>query len=408
MEILSVSYVNNLAKKIIEEMIGYISVKGEISKATLHSSGHFYFTLKDDKSALDAVIFKNNLRYVSQLEQSSLSHPKSGEVWICEGQLSIWERTGRYIFKVDRAIPAGRGEIFLRFLVLKEKLKDEGLFDDQFKKKLPPYPLKVGVITSETGAAVRDIIKVGMRRFPFAEILISPSIVQGEKAPKSLIRALKKLSKTNVEVIIIARGGGAPEDLACFNDEDFARQVFHSDIPIVSAIGHQVDQTILDFIADVSAATPSAAAEIVFPDGEKILKELYDIKKDFKSGIKRKLQSLAEILFNVRNSYSFRSIPGKVEEMRIILDNSRDVIKRIPAQIISNKSQELNIIRTHLKPFNLLQLLLQRKSKIEILKRRIFVKLDIKTEFLRMDFMMKRKRFYSFDIKSIIEEKKIC
>ncbi len=409
MEILSVSYVNNLAKKIIEEMIGYISIKGEISKATLHSSGHFYFTLKDDKSSLDAVIFKNNLRYISQLEQShiikSLSYPKSGEVWICEGQLSIWGRTGRYIFKVDRAIPAGRGEIFLRFLALKEKLKDEGLFDDQHKKILPYYPLKVGVITSETGAAIRDIIKVGMRRFPSSEILISPSIVQGEKAPKSLIRALQKLFKTDVEVIIIARGGGAPEDLACFNNEDLARHVFHSEIPIVSAIGHQIDQTIVDFVADVSAATPSAAAEIVFPDGQKILKDLIDIKNDFKSGIKRKLQILAEKIFNVRNSYSFRSIPGKVEELRMILDNSSDGIKRIPVQIINNYNQKLNIFKTQIKPFNLIQLISQRKSEIEILKKRMFFKIE-KTEFLKTDLMMIEKRFYSFDIKSSIEDKK--
>lgn len=409
MEILSVSYVNNLAKKIIEEMIGYVSVKGEISKATLHSSGHFYFTLKDDKSALDAVIFKNNLRYISQLEQShdikSLSCPKSGEVWICEGQLSIWERTGRYIFKVDRAIPAGRGEIFLRFLALKEKLKDQGFFDDQHKKKLPSYPLKVGVITSKTGAAVRDIIKVGMRRFSSAEILISPSIVQGEKAPKSLIRALQKLSKTDVEVIIIARGGGSPEDLACFNNENLARHVFHSKIPIISAIGHQVDQTIVDFIADVSAATPSAAAEIVFPDGEKILDELMDIKNDFKSGIKRKLQTSTEKLFNLRNSYSFRSIPGKVEELRMILDNSSEEIKRIPVQIINNYSQKLNIFKTQMKPLNLIQLISQRKSEIEILKKRMFFKLE-KIEFLRTDLMMIKRRFYSFDIKSCIEDKK--
>jgi exodeoxyribonuclease VII large subunit len=236
-----------------------IWVKGEISNLKLHSSGHLYFSLKDETAKLKCVMFKGAVRLLH-------FEPRDGMAVLALGSISVYERSGEYQLYVELLEPDGVGGFYLAFQQLKDKLAKEGLFDEAAKKPLPSFVQTVGVITSPTGAAIRDIINVARRRFPGIKILLAPALVQGDEASKSIIKSLKILNDNKlVDVIIIARGGGSIEELWCFNDEGLARAVFASEIPVVSAVGHETDFTVIDFVADFRAPTPSAAAELVVP-----------------------------------------------------------------------------------------------------------------------------------------------
>lgn len=233
-------------------------VRGEISNFTNHNSGHRYFTLKDKSSALQCVMFKwygKNLRF----------EPEHGMKVIVLGDLDVYEQKGVYQLKVRAIRPDGIGELYKAYEQLKNKLALEGLFSPERKKPLPVLPKKIGVATSETGAVLHDILTVIKRRYPL-EMLFIPTVVQGEYAAQSIVRSIELLNKTDVDVIILGRGGGSIEDLWAFNEEIVARAVFNSRIPIISAVGHETDYTIADFVADVRAPTPSAAAEIAVPE----------------------------------------------------------------------------------------------------------------------------------------------
>ena len=261
--ILSVTQVNTYIKSVIDGDINLSSIiiVGEISNFTNHyRTGHFYFTLKDETSSLKAVMFRNANMRLGFL-------PENGMKVICFGRVSVYERDGQYQLYVEDIQPDGVGSLKVRYEQLKTKLEKEGLFDPEHKKSLPERPTRIGVVTSPTGAALQDIINVISRRFPLCEIVLSPAEVQGENAPSSLKKALKKLDELNyVELIIIARGGGSIEDLWAFNNEELSRAVFKASTPVISAVGHETDFTICDFVADLRAPTPSAAAEIAVPD----------------------------------------------------------------------------------------------------------------------------------------------
>ncbi|MCX7816132.1 MAG: exodeoxyribonuclease VII large subunit [Syntrophales bacterium] len=272
MEIWTVTELNERIKNLLEDCFDLLWVEGEISNVRLPSSGHLYFTLKDEQSQIRAVCFQYRtlksllFRGVGDLEL------KEGMHVLCRCRLSVYAPRGEYQLIVDRIELRGIGALQKAFEQLKEKLRKEGLFDPVHKKKIPFLPEAVGIITSPTGAVIRDILNIAARRFPSIPILIAPVRVQGEESPLEIVKALRDFNRTKlVDVIIMARGGGSLEDLYPFNTEMVARAIFDSSIPVVSAIGHETDFTIADFVADLRVPTPSAAAELVFPDRAALL-----------------------------------------------------------------------------------------------------------------------------------------
>jgi len=255
--ILSISELTQFIKFQLEQSFDYLWVEGEISNFRIPSSGHFYFTLKDEKSQIRAVMFRSQNRTLEFAPEDGLSV-------ICRGRLNVYETRGEYQLILDYLEPKGRGALQLAFEQLKQKLAQEGLFDPDHKKPLPQLPRKIGIVTSPTGAAIRDILNVIERRFANVEILICPVKVQGEGAAQEIATALQELNQIpEIDVVILARGGGSIEDLWPFNEEVVARAIYHSEIPVISAVGHEVDFTIADFVASLRAPTPSAAAELV-------------------------------------------------------------------------------------------------------------------------------------------------
>lgn len=259
---LSVSELNEYIKRLFDSdrTLNAVSVKGEISNFVNHRSGHLYFSLKDADGQIRAVMFRSAAQRLKFM-------PENGMKVILHGSVSVYQRDGSYQLYANSMEPDGIGALYLAYEQLKEKLMSEGLFDEENKKPIPMYPLRVGVVTSPTGAAVRDIINVTGRRFPLAKIYLYPSLVQGEGAVENLVEALDYFEASGlVDVIIIGRGGGSIEDLWAFNSEILARKIFIAKTPIISAVGHETDFTICDFVADMRAPTPSAAAEIAVPD----------------------------------------------------------------------------------------------------------------------------------------------
>ena len=268
----TVSRVNNYIKRLIDSksVLNNIWVKGEISNYKRHSSGHIYLTLKDEGSILKAVKFR--------AAASSLDfEPSDGTMVIAHGKISVYEAGGAYQLYIEDMTLDGIGDLYREFEKLKAKLSEEGIFDEQYKKPIPKFPSRIGVATATTGAAVRDIINVITRRYPLAEIVVYPTLVQGNGAKESIVGAIEYFNATkSVDTLILGRGGGSIEDLWAFNEECVARAIFNSEIPIISAVGHETDFTIADFVSDLRAPTPSAAAEISVPSADE-LKRLISI-----------------------------------------------------------------------------------------------------------------------------------
>ncbi|HHV55484.1 MAG TPA: exodeoxyribonuclease VII large subunit [Firmicutes bacterium] len=281
-EILTVSQLTAEIKARLEgyPRFRFLWVRGEISNFKRHSSGHLYFTLKDQGAAVRCVMFRSAASGLSFV-------PASGLEVIAAGSLKVYEAGGEYELVVEALVPAGVGQWFIRFEELKRKLAAEGLFAAERKRPLPFFPRRVGVVTSPTGAAIRDIIKVLSRRAPGIEVLISPCLVQGEGAPASIIRALQRLLPFRPEVVIVGRGGGSVEDLQAFNDEELARAIAAYPYPVVSAVGHEIDFTIADFVADQRAPTPSAAAEMVVPDRRELRHRVQGYARRLELGARR-------------------------------------------------------------------------------------------------------------------------
>lgn len=315
--VLSVSQLNRYIKMNFDadENLANIFISGEISNFTNHyRTGHLYFTLKDDSAAVRAVMFNSSAKRLKFM-------PEDGMKVIARGRVSVYEASGQYQLYVDDMQPDGVGALNLAYEQLKEKLQKEGLFSEFHKKPLPLYPEKVGVITSPTGAAVRDIINVLGRRFPYAEIVFCPVLVQGDGAHLQLIDAVNLFnSERAADVIIIGRGGGSIEDLWEFNDEGLARAVYNSEIPVISAVGHETDFTICDFVADMRAPTPSAAAELAVPDANELQYALSALKN--------------RMFLNVSSGIADR-------RSRLEYLTSKGALKS-PDEMLSNRSQRLD------------------------------------------------------------------
>jgi len=275
-QVFTVSQVNRYTKRLLEAdtLLAGLFIEGEISNFNAHGSGHLYFSLKDAGASLPAVMFHSHA--------SSLAFvPRSGMKVIAFGRLSLYEKTGQYQFYAEFLEPAGIGGAHLAFQQLCEKLKTEGLFDEERKQPIPEYANKIAVITSPTGAAVQDIIKTARQRNPAVQLIIVPALVQGENAPQDLVRALREVHEWGqADIIIIGRGGGSAEDLAAFNDENLARTLAAATIPVISAVGHETDFTVCDFVADARAATPTAAAQMAVYDSREPQVKLLDMLND--------------------------------------------------------------------------------------------------------------------------------
>ena len=287
-EILTVSQLNNNIKLLFEETFDFLWVEGEVSNLRRPQSGHIYFTLKDDKSQINAVFFRQFGAY----KQRTNFELEEGLSVLCRARLNVYLPRGEYQLVIESVEPLGVGALQKAFEQLKVKLLAEGLFDERYKKSIPFLPKKIGVVTSPTGAVIKDILNITKRRFPVADILIAPVRVQGDDAAAEIIQALRNLhSHGAVDVIIIARGGGSLEDIAPFNDEALAREIFRSSIPIVSAVGHETDFTICDFVADLRAPTPSAAAELIVPEWMELTAKINILKQRLITGFYRHLKN---------------------------------------------------------------------------------------------------------------------
>ena len=269
---MNVSELNLKAKALLEAHFDNISLSGELSNITVHSSGHWYFELKDDKASISCIMFRAN--------NSKLNFvPKAGDFLELSGTVSLYAESGRYQFIAKNMQKSGLGDLEAKFLELKERLEKEGLFDEKFKKKISPLPQKVGIISSFTSAALEDMLKlIRQKEYFLAKFYLFNALTQGLNAPASIIKALKKADEMGLDLIIIARGGGSKQDLFCFNDEALAREIFKAKTPIISAIGHEIDYVISDFVADLRAPTPSAAINLAFFSKDELAQKLDNLE----------------------------------------------------------------------------------------------------------------------------------
>lgn len=313
---LSVTEVNHYVKQLLDtdSLLSRVTVRGEISNYKMYPSGHHYFTLKDAESSLRCVMFRSaaaRLRF----------RPENGMAVTGSGRISVFPRDGAYQFYVEALHPEGAGDLQVAFAQLKEKLEKEGLFDPAHKTPLPRYPGRIAVITSSAGAAVRDIIRVLGKRWPLAEVLVLPVRVQGTEAPAEIVGALQYANRWKLaDLIITGRGGGSMEDLWAFNDERVARAIFASRLPVISAVGHEPDVTIADFVADLRAATPSNAAELAVPDMQELLEQLADREQRLERSMEKQLRQLRKRLAELEKRPVLRSPAAYLDQKRMELD----------------------------------------------------------------------------------------
>jgi len=358
--ITTVTELNKYLKRSFDsnEILNDIWIKGEISNFKLHFSGHMYFTLKDESSALKCVMFKSSAAYMKFI-------PSDGMKVVCHGRITVFERDGSYQLYPDSMIPDGVGDLYIAYEKLKQKLESEGLFDEKYKKPLPLYPKKIGVVTSPTGAAVRDIINVLSRRCKRAEILIFPVQVQGEGAGKSIADMIDKINRNHsCDVIITGRGGGSIEDLWAFNEEIVARSVFASEIPVVSAVGHETDFTIVDFVSDMRAPTPSAAAEIVVRDDNDVKNSLMLNHKTLTLLVSDKIKVSAHLLKSLTDRPVFKDKTGFIDNKREYLGDAVRQLYELSSRKKEKSSFEFVNIISKLEALNPLAIMKRGYSSV--------------------------------------------
>ncbi len=332
----SVSELTREIKFLLEESLPEIWVQGEMSNFTHHSSGHMYFSLKDENAQIACVMWQSRTQHL-------LFMPHDGMKVLVKARVTVYEKRGSYQLNVLEIKPAGVGELQLAFEQLKRRLLEEGLFAAEYKKPIPPYPERIGIVTSPTGAAIRDIVSILNRRFPAAEIILNPVRVQGEGAALEIARAIDEFNQYGqVDVLIVGRGGGSLEDLWAFNEEVVARAVFRSKIPIISAVGHEVDFSICDFVADLRAPTPSAAAELVVPSKEELQAQIESHLENMGSAIVENIQRQREKLQAILSSYAFRQPIDLVRQNYQRLDELKRHLNNLTAHKLAMCREMLN------------------------------------------------------------------
>ena len=349
-----------------------VYLKGEISNFKAHTSGHFYFTIKDEGSRINAVMFASSASKVKFT-------PEDGMKILVTGRISVYEATGGYQIYVNEMMEDGVGNLYVAFEQLKKKLANEGLFDDRYKKPIPKIPERVGVITASTGAAIRDIISTINRRFPLTEVILLPSLVQGEGAKEDIVRQIKRAEDYNLDVLIVGRGGGSIEDLWAFNEEIVARAIFECPIPVISAVGHEIDFTIADFVADLRAPTPTGAAEIAVPNKTDVINYINQLNLRSRKAVgtilelkKKKLDSIKGhyILNNPLDLYS-----AKIQK----LDYLTESLVKNYKNIIDKEKIKLNNIKTRPLFSNPLVILDKTKQKYALLLSKLDALSPLKT-----------------------------
>lgn len=351
---LTVNELNNYIKKTLDNdfILNNLLVKGEVSNLKYHSSGHIYFSLKDSISKINCVMFKSNS------EDLDFKLIEGMEV-IANARCSIYPGTGSLQLYIEKLQKEGIGELHIKFEKLKKKLQDEGYFDEQYKKEIPKMPKRIGVVTSETGAVIRDIINVSKRRSSLIDIVLYPALVQGEGAYKTIINGIKYFNDTkSVDVIIVGRGGGSIEELWNFNEEDLAKEIFKSKLPIISAVGHEVDFTISDFVSDYRASTPSQAAEIAVPLESDIMYEIDNYNKRINEIVFNKFSYEKEKLSNYKKILSLNSPEVILSNSYLELDRIEDRMKKLVFNKIEKeklKIKSLNDILEAHNPINVLK-----------------------------------------------------
>lgn len=348
---LSVSQITGHIQRTLEKGYSSIWVRGEISNLTRHSSGHWYFSLKDSGAQLGSVMFRRqnaNVRF----------EPSHGMEITAHGRISVYPPQGRYQLIVDQMLPAGQGDLHLAFETLKKKLHAEGLFSDELKQSLPRYPHRVGIITSPTGAAVQDMINILNRRFPLAEILLYPVKVQGDGAAEEVAQAIQIMnSRQDCQVLLVGRGGGSLEDLWAFNEEVVARAISQSTIPVVSAVGHETDTTIADFVADHRAPTPSAAAELVVPDYHELNRWFVQLEQSLHTNIHSRIERYEQRIDAIARSYALKRPQLMLESSLQRLDILQDQTHRVTLEKLSRNTARLDTLNGLVEALNPLHVL---------------------------------------------------
>ena len=349
-----------------------VYLKGEISNFKAHTRGHFYFTIKDEGSRINAVMFASSASKVKFT-------PEDGMKILVSGRISVYEATGGYQIYVNEMMEDGVGNLYVAFEQLKKKLASEGLFDERRKKPIPKIPKKVGVITAPTGAAIRDIISTINRRFPLTEVILFPSLVQGEGAKEDIVRQIKRAEDYNLDVLIVGRGGGSIEDLWAFNEEIVARAIFDCPIPIISAVGHEIDFTIADFVADLRAPTPTGAAEIAVPNKSDVINYINQLNLRCQKNIKTILELKKKRLDSIKSHYILNNpldlYSAKIQKLDYLTES---LIKNYKV-IIDKKKIKLNNIKTRPLFSNPLVILDKTKQKYTLLLSKLDALSPLKT-----------------------------
>lgn len=352
-KVYSVSQINTYIKNMFTQdfVLNRISIRGEVSNCKYHSSGHIYFSLKDASGTIACVMFAG--------ARAGLAFRLSdGQQVVADGSVNVYERDGKYQLYVSRVRLDGAGVLYERFLALKQELEEMGMFDAQYKKPIPPYVRKIGIVTAPTGAAVRDIINISKRRDPGISLILYPAKVQGEGAAKSVARGLEKLDALGLDVIIVGRGGGSIEDLWAFNEETVARAIFSCQTPVISAVGHETDTTIADFVADLRAPTPSAAAELAVSDVQTILERIEAQRSQMIRILNYRLHLYQQRLERYREQLAFKSPMQRVREQRMRTAELEETFQRMMEQSLTEKKHRMSVYIERMKglsPLNKLE-----------------------------------------------------
>lgn len=359
----TVSELTQTVKALLEGNVGRVWVEGELSNVTLHRSGHIYFTLKDARASLSCVMWRSGASRLS-------FRPKDGETVLCKGALSVYEPQGRYQLVADSMQGVGSGDQKQQLDLLIEKLRAEGLFESERKRPLPAFPTALGVVTSPTGAAIRDIVRIARRRMPGLRIYLAPCKVQGDDAPADIVRALDMLDRSGLcDVIICGRGGGSAEDLAAFNDETVARAVAACKTPVISAVGHEVDVAVTDLAADWRSATPSEAAEVVVPEASELLAYLEGLQARMRGALERRLRSSQERLLALTRCavlrYPLRMLQTPMQRLDLLQDRLFRAVRDIPER----KRQRLALAAARLEALSPLAVLARGFSITSVKER---------------------------------------
>jgi exodeoxyribonuclease VII large subunit len=386
--ILTVTELTQYVKALLESSFGFLWVTGEISNLRRPRSGHAYFTLKDEHSQIRAVFFRQSLNNVGFDLEDGMSI-------VCRGRLTVYQPRGDYQLILDAAEPRGLGALQLAFEQLKKKLEEEGLFDPSRKKPLPFLPRRIGIVTSSTGAAVRDILNITGRRFPSIDILIAPVRVQGVEAPPEICEAISALNTIDdIDVIIVTRGGGSLEDLFPFNDERVARAIFGSKVPVISAVGHEIDYTIADFVADLRAPTPSAAAELVVPMKRELMDTITTLQERMVNSHRRTKDQLRDKVVDLRER--LQDPKRGMDDLRIHIDDLCEKLSNSLRSGLEGRKNQISHVTGLLKVMNpaarihneLLKLDILRKNMIAAIERRVdTAKVRLQRDMAQLDML---------------------